>query len=324
MGVVSKQIFELEKTVIEGDGVNWNELHYEFFQNFDSENTRKCYLRDIKQFYSFIQRVPRLESLLNVRRLHIVSYRDFLSSQDQAPKTICRKFSALSSYFDFLVEKGLFEMNPCTSVKRPRQSTVTPTNDLSDEQVEQLLKTVDQADNLMHQVVIYLLFFTGIRKQELINLKNGDFFKKGDMNLVNIVGKGKKQVTKVVDSSVMEKINAYKSDLSFQNIFLGNDDPLIIPTKNPINPKHIIKSINPKSVDYIFKLYCRKAGIFHRVSPHSARASYIGSALDNGANLLHVSVDVGHSNVKTTQEYNKRRQSIKDSPVKKLGFNKTR
>jgi len=304
--------------------INWDELHYEFFQNFNSENTKKCYLRDIKQFYQFVeQNILSINSFLDVKRLHIVAYRDHLNSLDQAPKTICRKFSSLSSYFDFLVEKGLFEINPCSSVKRPGQRPLKPVNDLTDEQVKNLLIAVDQSESLMHQLVIYLLFFTGIRKNELINLKIKDFYKKDDLLLVNIIGKGKKQITKVIDSSVNELIQKYLAFLKETGEEILPEDYLLRPSKNPLEPKNLKKKLNPKSIDYIFKLYCKKAGIFHRVSPHSARASYIGSALENGANLLHVSQDVGHSSVKTTQEYNKRRNSIKNSPVNILGYKKS-
>ena len=67
------------------NNLNWNELHYEFFQNLNSENTRKCYLRDIKQFYQFIEdNISNLSSILEVKRLHIVAYRDYLNQLDQA------------------------------------------------------------------------------------------------------------------------------------------------------------------------------------------------------------------------------------------------
>tara|TARA_B100000925_G_scaffold291892_1_gene282234 strand:- start:4258 stop:5226 length:969 start_codon:yes stop_codon:yes gene_type:complete len=304
--------------------VNWDELHYEFFQNFSSENTKKCYMRDIKQFYSFVQEnLKNVKSIEDIKRIHIVAYRDFLGRIKQAPKTICRKFSALSSYFDFLVEKGFYEINPCNSVKRPTQNPIKPVNDLTDEQVQNLLQIVDQSNNLMHQLVIYLLFFTGIRKNELICLRVRDFFQKGELFLVNIIAKGGKQITKVVDPSIKTKIDEYLTSMENRGEDFSPDDFLLRPSKNPNDPNNLNKKLNPKSVDYIFSTYCKKAGVFHRVSPHSARASYIGSALDNGANLLHVSQDVGHSSVKTTQEYNKRRSSIKNSPVNILGYKKS-
>ena len=77
-------------------------------------------------------------------------------------------------------------------------------------------------------------------------------------------------------------------------------------SKNPLNPGKLNKGLNPKSVDYILKKYARSADIYERISPHSARTPYIGSALENGADLYRLSLDVGHSSVKTTQSYNKR------------------
>ena len=86
-------------------------------------------------------------------------------------------------------------------------------NDLTDEQVNSLLVVVDQSDNLMHQLVIYLLFFTGIRKNELINLKYKDFHQKGDLYLVDVIAKGKKQITNVIGLEVKENIDSYKKYL---------------------------------------------------------------------------------------------------------------
>jgi site-specific recombinase XerD len=99
---------------------------------------------------------------------------------------------------------------------------------------------------------------------------------------------------------------------------LSPHDYLFRPTKNPVGT--LEKKLNPKSIDYIIKKYCQKMGLDGRYSPHSARATYIGSALENGADLYRVSQDVGHSYVTTTQEYDKRRRRLKDSPIHQLGF----
>jgi integrase/recombinase XerD len=98
------------------------------------------------------------------------------------------------------------------------------------------------------------------------------------------------------------------------------NDWLFQPSVNPKNPKNLDRPLVPSSIDYIFKKYCKLAGINKRVSPHSARATYIGSSLQGGADLLKVSKDVGHSSVKTTEAYNKRKNTLKDSPARNLGF----
>ena len=101
---------------------------------------------------------------------------------------------------------------------------------------------------------------------------------------------------------------------------IGKDEWIFQPTKNPSDPGNLVRPLAPKSVDYIVSSHCKKAGISHRVSPHSARATYIGSALEAGSDLLTVSQDVGHSSVKTTEEYNKRRRKLKESPAYALKY----
>ncbi len=80
------------------------------------------------------------------------------------------------------------------------------------------------------------------------------------------------------------------------------------------------KRLQGTSVDYIIKHYCKKIGIAAGISPHSARATVIGSLLDSGCDLYKVSQLVNHSNVKTTQGYDKRKKSLIDSPVFKLNY----
>ena len=80
------------------------------------------------------------------------------------------------------------------------------------------------------------------------------------------------------------------------------------------------KKLQGTSVDYIIKHHCKKIGIETKITPHSARATVIGSLLESGCDLYKVSQLVNHSNVKTTQGYDKRKKSLVDSPVFKLKY----
>jgi site-specific recombinase XerD len=298
-------------------------LEYEFFHNFESPHTRKSYRIDLLQFFEFLKdNFPLVSGYQNIERVHIVAFRNWLTDNDMAPKSINRKLAAASSFFDFIVEKGIIEFNPCTSIKRPRQEVKTPTNDLNDEQIENLLKLVDDLDGpgLLHKAIIYTLFTTGIRKAELINLRLKNLQSKDDHHIIQVRAKGGKELTKVLHPKCYEVIVQYLDYLKDSGEDLHPEDWIFRPSKNPLEPKNTIKPLNPKSVDYILKSWCKKAGIFERISPHSARASYIGSALENGIDLYKISKDVGHSSVKTTEEYNKRRQKLSESPVFGLGF----
>lgn len=298
-------------------------LEYEFFHNFESPHTRKSYRIDLLQFFEFIKdNFPLVKSYQDIERVHIVAFRNWLTDNEMAPKTINRKIAASSSFFDFIVEKGIIEYNPCTSIKRPRQEVKTPTNDLKDEQIENLLSLVDElhGPGLLHKAVIYTLFTTGIRKAELINLRLKNLQEKDEHHIIQVRAKGGKELTKVLHPKCYEIIMEYLNYLKKSGEELHPEDWIFRPSKNPLEPSNIIKPLNPKSVDYILKSWCKKAGIFERISPHSARASYIGSALENGIDLYKISKDVGHSSVKTTEEYNKRRQKLSESPVFGLGF----
>ena len=302
-------------------------LEYEFFSNFESLHTRKSYRIDITQFFEFLKdNFKEVSNYSEVERVHIVAYRNWLTDNGLAPKSINRKIAANSSFFDFLIEKNMIEFNPCSSIKRPRQEVVQPTNDLSDDQITELLSLIDdlKGPGLLHKAVIYTLFTTGIRKAELINLRRKHFFVKDSHYVIEVRAKGGKHLTKVVHPKCAEVILEYINFLESSGEKAHAEDWIFRPSRNPLDPTHIIKPLNPKSVDYIVKTWCKKAGIHHRISPHSARASYIGSALDAGIDLYKISKDVGHASVKTTEEYNKRRQKMEDSPVFGLGFMKSK
>lgn len=299
------------------------ELEYEFFHNFPSPHTRKSYRIDISQFFDFLRdNFPTVSGYENIKRVHLVAFRNWLTDSDLAPKSVNRKMAANSSFLDFLVEKNIIQFNPCSSIKRPRQEVLKPTNDVSDDQIRTLLEIVEnlKGPGLLHRAVLYTLFTTGIRKAELINLRIKNFLVKDGHHIIEIRAKGGKQLTKVIHPKCAEVIIEYMDYLKSSGEKLHPEDWVFRPSKNPLEPAHTLKPLNPKSVDYIIKSWCTKAGIDQRISPHSARASYIGSALENGMDLYKISRDVGHASVKTTEEYNKRRQKLSESPVFGLGF----
>ncbi|MBT7668388.1 MAG: site-specific integrase, partial [Bdellovibrionales bacterium] len=222
-------------------------------------------------------------------------------------------------------EKGVVSANPVSSVKRPRQEVATPTQDLSDDEILALFALFEKPEHSpLHKAVIYLLFTTGIRKSELIELKLKDYRQQGEHRIIEIRAKGGKRLTKVIHPHCYQVIDQYLRWMQSINRTVDGEDWIFQPTRNPRDSGHLIKPLRPESIDYIIKKYAKEAGVGRRITPHSARASYIGSALESGVDLLRLSVDVGHSSVKTTQEYDKRKKRLSGSPVYQLGFLNTK
>lgn len=301
----------------------------EFLENFTSHHTRDNYSIDIFHFSQFYFDVLGREiDWSKVERSEIVQFRNYLSESggkdgaSAAPKTIARKLASLSSYFHFLVEKDILPYNPVTSIKRPRRDVQTPTNALNKDQVALLFETIKNSNGesrYMHLALLVTFFTTGLRKSEVLNLKYKDYRELNDMKYLEFKGKGGKLGQKLLHPMCVEAIEEYLFFMKNQGRQHSTEDWLFQPTKNP-SQKVLNKSLNPKTINEILDGYAKKMGLNFHICPHSARATFITELLDAGVDIYAVAREVNHSSVVTTQEYDKRRKKLLESPVLKLRY----
>lgn len=322
MSVVSQLVeVEIENTPFK--------LYQEFFANFTSEHTRKNYRIDILKFFQFLSiHFKDIKNTSRVERSHIIHFRNWLSDvggrsgNPCAPKTVARKLASLSSYFDFLVEKDECPFNPVTSVKRPRRDVKSPTNALTKEQVRNLFEAAEDNKNSgpLHKALMIMFFTTGMRKSEILKLKYNQIRDINDSKIVEFTGKGGKISQKLLHPVCVEALEEYLTWMKGLNRGHDRDDFLFQPTRNPRDPGNLNKALNPKTINEIIDIYARKVGINFKVTPHSARATFISELLEAGVDIYAVAREVNHSSVTTTQEYDKRLKQIKDSPINKLSY----
>ena len=301
-------------------------LDEEFFENFTSHHTRKNYLVDINQFLEWISFYYQFDNYDQIRRIHIIKFRNFLSEtgghndEPCSPKTINRKLASLSTYFNFLVEKNLAPSNPVTSVKRPRAEVKSPTNALKKDQVLEIFNEIEKNKNSgpLHKALLVTFFTTGLRKSEILNLKIKHFRRHGDNHILEFIGKGGKLGKKLLNPVCIMAIEEYLEWMRENERETSPNDWLFQPTRNPSNPEYLNKPLNPKTINEIIDRYAKKVGIGHKVTPHSARATFISELLDIGVDIYVVAREVNHASVKTTQEYDKRRKKLLESPVMKI------
>ncbi len=305
--------------------VNPFELQSEFFENFTSKHTRLSYQTDLQKFILWLgQHARSVHGFNDLERQHIIAYRNYLSDPPQslAPKSVARKLACISSYCDYLVEKGVCEFNPAASIKRPRLEVVTPTQALDAGQVRELFNAVDMdsPSGPMHLALLVTFFTTGMRKSEIVNLRYQDYRDINDCKVFEFKGKGGKIGQKLLHQLCVQALEHYLSWMRGLGRAHEPGDPIFQPTKNPANPAKLNKPLNPRTVNEIVDHYAKKIGLNFKISPHSARATFIGELLEQGVDIYSVAREVNHSSVKTTQEYDKRRKKLQDSPVFKLKF----
>lgn len=304
------------------------EIYDEFFENFNSHHTRRSYQIDINRFFEWVYTQFQLSSYDDLERSFVIKYRNHLQEvggrggNPCAPKTVARKLAAISSYCDFLVEKSFLEFNPVSSIKRPRRDVVSPTNALTGEQVKKLLQAIptNTTSGILHRSIIMMFFTTGLRKSEILNMKYKDYREINEFRVIEFIGKGGKIGQKVLHPTNIESLELYLSHMKEIGREHEPQDWLFQPGHNPTNPDNLNKPLNPKTINEIINYYAKKIELNFKVSPHSARATFIGELLELGVDIYTVAREVNHSSVKTTQEYDKRRKKLSDSPVFKLDF----
>lgn len=306
-----------------------SELLKEFLDDFNSEATRTTYGQALKAFESFLkERFKEVQALTEIERKMIVDYKNFIAEAGglggarMAPNTITKHLGAISSFFNFLINKEIITSNPASTVKRPRREVVRPTKAISFNQVEELFESVDRnsSSGPLHLALLATLWLTGLRKSEVLNLKRKDYYKENGDVIIQYMGKGGKFRRKLVHPRLEEIIDDYLLWMKNKGRSHDNEDWLFQPNKNPKDPTLLDRPLNPRTLNRIVEKYSKKIGVNFNVSPHSARATFISLLLEAEVPIADVAKEVSHSSIKTTQEYDKRRSNLKKSLVKKLPF----
>jgi site-specific recombinase XerD len=162
---------------------------------------------------------------------------------------------------------------------------------LSVDEVKQMLEAWDKADltNLRNKAILELLFSSGLRVSELVNLDVGRVNLK--TREFSVRGKGSKDRLVFVSQRAAASIAEYLS-------LRGDDDPRAPLFSSPNNTR-----LTTRSVQRIVQASALKAGIVKKVTPHTLRHSFATSLLREGADIRSVQSLLGHSNIATTQIY---------------------
>ncbi|PIT90578.1 MAG: integrase [Candidatus Komeilibacteria bacterium CG10_big_fil_rev_8_21_14_0_10_41_13] len=242
-----------------------------------SRRTIKSYLGVNQRFLTFIGKSPR-----EVNAQDIKDYLLHLKLRGLSNTSLNLVISALKFYYqDFLKRKIFFNL------KRPRREGYLPVV-LSRREI---LLVINSLDNLKHKLIISLMYGSGLRVSEVVNLKAGDFDLDKGLLMVR-GGKGAKDRQTILSSISTGLLKNYFV-LIFQNqkyLFSGSGGR---------------GKLTVRSVQKIFSLGLKKAGVISPAGCHSLRHSFATHLLESGVSLRYIQALLGHQRLETTQIYTK-------------------
>lgn len=270
-----------------------------------SENTQLSYLRDLRLFCKAFGLQEK--DLAAVERQQIVHYVTDLKMKGRAAATIARKLAALKAFYRFMVQEDYMPSDPAEAVEAGTKGTHLP-KVLTEDEVEALLSAPDltTAEGLRDRALLEMLYATGMRVSEIVNLKVENV--NLEMKYVLVFGKGSKERIVPLGSVAAGYLERYlkearptffvKDEEDPQTVFIGLGG----------------QGLTRQRVWELIGQYGRNAGILKHISPHMLRHSFATHLLDNGADLRSVQEMLGHADISTTQIYthltNKRLRAV--------------
>ena len=257
-----------------------------------SSNTVIAYKKDVETFQDFCRLKFELNNLLKVTYPIIREWIIHLSEKELSPLTINRKISSLSKYYDFLIKINELKSSPLKNHKRLKvqKKLIIPFSE------DEVLKVVDvfskNFEGKRNLLIVDMLYSTGVRRDELINIKLNDVLL--DENLVKVLGKRNKERLVPLVLNLKSRINDY---LKFRNEIKSSSSNFFITTKG--------KKIGPSLVYRVVKNYFSKVSTKVKTSPHVLRHSFATHMLNNGADINSIKEIMGHSSLASTQIYTK-------------------
>jgi len=258
-----------------------------------SNNTLSSYKRDLSNFFGYLKK-RRIASIDKVTRQMITSF--MLSEKDRglSANSISREVACLKSFFKFLVRENKIKDNITSVIESPKLWKKLPSAlDLSE--VEKLLKApnIREPMGVRDKAMLELMYATGMRVSELINLKMDDL--NMGVGFIKCLGKGQKERVVPFGSKAREWLVRYldKARASFLKKKVSNF-LFLTRLSRPMSRQMFWK---------IIKKYAVEARIKKDIMPHSLRHSFATHILERGADLRVVQEMLGHSDISTTQIY---------------------
>jgi integrase/recombinase XerD len=253
-------------------------------------NTVQSYRQDLTRFGAFLG----AHELSSVRLELLRSYIDDLRASGLSNRSIARQVTALRGFFGYLLEESEVAADPTELLATPKIESSLP-NYLDSSRVDRLLDSPreESPTGLRDRAMLDLLYATGLRVGELINLRIADL--DDAQGTVRVIGKGNKQRIVPVGRDALQSVETYQSQQRPQ-LLKGRVSPYLFITARGTR-------MTRQGFWKLLRGHGKTAGIFAGLSPHVLRHTFATHLLEGGADLRSLQAMLGHADIGTTQLY---------------------
>lgn len=256
-----------------------------------SEKTILAYYDDLVEYHAFLD--SKFTNIIEVKYEVIKEYLEYLYSRNLTKSSISRKLSSIRGLYNYLIKEGITDTNYFERITNPKKDLHLP-KFLKEEELNKIFSVCSENTPIekRNTLIIELLYATGLRVSELVNIKITDIDQKE--KVIKVLGKGSKERLVLYNNHTSKAMTAYLQD-GYNYLNKINSGYLIL-NKNGTK-------LSERYVRNIINDLVRKAGLDIKISPHTIRHTFATDMLQAGSDLMTVKELLGHESLNTTSIY---------------------
>lgn len=266
-------------------------LEYLKIERKYSDKTILSYKDDLIEYNEFLGN--NFTNILNIDMNIVNNYMKYLYDRKITKSSISRKLSSIRGLYNYLVREDIIKENHFNKIQNPKRELYLP-KFLKDEELDKIFSVCNSNNPTEERdtLIIELLYATGIRVSELVNIKIKDINR--EEKLIKVLGKGNKERMVIYNNHTKKALDIYLKD--GYNYFNKKSSEYLILNKNgnKLSERYIREIINKK---------VSQASLDIKISPHTLRHTFATDILENGMDLMTVKELLGHESLNTTSIY---------------------
>jgi integrase/recombinase XerC len=269
-------------------------LKYLLLEKRYSHHTITSYKNDLGQFFAFLETAGHSGESSGISTHDVRAWIVEMMDKNIAATSVHRKISSLRIYFRYLRKEGYVTHNPMEKVVLPKRKKKLPVF-VGEEAIASLLDTYEFGSDLRgvrNRTIIEMLYLTGMRRAELIGLKNNDI--DISSSTIKVTGKRNKQRIIPLLDELKSQIAEYTLLRDRETGSLDNDWFFVTDSGKKLYDKYVYNTV---------KSYLAMVTTIEKKSPHVLRHTFATHMLNRGADLNSIKELLGHSNLSATQIY---------------------